>query len=159
MRSLQVKFSALLVAMLVVACVSLALVATEHERRALESEVEKRAAALASALAGAAKEPLLAIRQGAYKLIIVPSQNRVSLYDVLQDPGEQEDLMPEAHAISEPLFQQLGKWRGQMARTRQFFQPGGNLYSSIFSPVSGQCLWMISVGGVCVIIKSRLGAW
>jgi class 3 adenylate cyclase len=63
LRSLQVKFSALLVAMLVVACVSLALVATEHERRALESEVEKRAAALASALAGAAKEPLLAIRQ------------------------------------------------------------------------------------------------
>jgi class 3 adenylate cyclase len=66
LRSLQVKFSALLVTLLVVACVSLALVATEHERRALESEVEKRAAALAGSLAGAAKEPLLAIRQGAF---------------------------------------------------------------------------------------------
>ncbi|MBW2267844.1 MAG: HAMP domain-containing protein [Deltaproteobacteria bacterium] len=66
MRSLQVKFSALLVTLLVVACISLALVATEHERGALESEVEKRGAALASSLAGAAKEPLLAIQQGAF---------------------------------------------------------------------------------------------
>lgn len=66
LRSLQVKFSALLVTLLVVACVSLALVATEHERGALESEVEQRGAALASALAGAAKEPLLAIGQGGF---------------------------------------------------------------------------------------------
>ena len=66
MRSLQVKFSTLLVSLIVLACVSFALVATEHERGALESEVEKRGAALATALAGAAKEPLLAIREGAF---------------------------------------------------------------------------------------------
>ncbi len=59
MRSLQVKVSGLLVALLVVACVSLALIATEHERSALEAEVEKRARGLAASLAGAAKEPLL----------------------------------------------------------------------------------------------------
>ncbi len=66
MRSLSVKFSALIVTLLLVACVSLALVATQHERGALESEVEKRGAALALSLAGAAKEPLLAIRQGGF---------------------------------------------------------------------------------------------
>jgi class 3 adenylate cyclase len=64
LRSLQVKFSALVVALLVVACVSLALVATQHERGALESEVEKRGRALARSLAGAAKEPLLDAEQG-----------------------------------------------------------------------------------------------
>ena len=58
------KFSGLVVALLVVACVSLALVATEHERVALEAEVEKRGAALARSLAGAAEEPLLDVVQG-----------------------------------------------------------------------------------------------
>jgi len=62
--SLQVKFSALVVTLLVVACTGLALIATQHERRALEAEVEKRGRALASNLAGAAKEPLLAVDQG-----------------------------------------------------------------------------------------------
>ena len=46
MRSLQVKFSALVVMLLVAACVSLALVATRHERGALEDEIEKRARTL-----------------------------------------------------------------------------------------------------------------
>jgi class 3 adenylate cyclase len=59
LRSLQVKFSALVVALLVTACVGLAVLATRHERRALEAEVEKRGRTLASNLAGAAKEPLL----------------------------------------------------------------------------------------------------
>ncbi len=58
------KFSGLVVALLVVACVSLALVATQHERVALEAEVEKRGAALARSLAGAAEEPLLDVVQG-----------------------------------------------------------------------------------------------
>ena len=66
MRSLQVKFSALVVALLIVACVSLALVATQHERGALEAEVEKRGRALAGSLAGAAEEPLLDVVQGEF---------------------------------------------------------------------------------------------
>jgi sensor histidine kinase regulating citrate/malate metabolism len=62
--SLQVKFSALVVTLLAVACTGLAVIATQHERRALEAEVEKRGRALVSNLAGAAKEPLLAVDQG-----------------------------------------------------------------------------------------------
>ncbi|MDH3519310.1 MAG: HAMP domain-containing protein [Myxococcales bacterium] len=64
MRSLQVKFSALVVTLLVVASVGLAFIATQHERRALEAEVEKRGRALVVNLAGAAKEPLLEADQG-----------------------------------------------------------------------------------------------
>ena len=46
------------------ACLGLAWVATQHERSALEAEVEKRGRALAASLAGAAKEPLLGVEQG-----------------------------------------------------------------------------------------------
>ena len=66
MRSLQVKFSALVVMLLVAACVSLALVATQHERGALEDEIEKRARTLVRNLAGAAKDPLLEVEQGKF---------------------------------------------------------------------------------------------
>ena len=66
MRSLQIKFSSLVVSLLVVACVCLAVIATQHERRALEAEVEKTGRALITNLAGAAKEPLLEVEQGAF---------------------------------------------------------------------------------------------
>jgi adenylate cyclase len=59
LRSLQVKFGALLVTLLVVTCVGLAWLSTQHERGALEAEVENRAHALSRALAGTVKEPLL----------------------------------------------------------------------------------------------------
>jgi adenylate cyclase len=59
-RSLQVKFSALVVAILVIACVALAWVATQHERRALEAAVERHGRAIVENLAKDAKEPLLA---------------------------------------------------------------------------------------------------
>ena len=60
MRSLQVKFSALVVTTLVVACVSLAWMATQHERSSLTAAVEAHGRSLALNLAGDAKEPLLA---------------------------------------------------------------------------------------------------
>ncbi len=60
MRSLQVKFSLLVVTLLAVACIGLAWLATRHERAALVAEVERRGLDLARNLAGDAKEPLLA---------------------------------------------------------------------------------------------------
>ena len=59
MRSLQVKFSALVVALLVVASAGLTWLATRHERAALEAEVRKRGVALVTNLAGNAKVPWL----------------------------------------------------------------------------------------------------
>jgi class 3 adenylate cyclase len=66
LRSLQVKFSALIVSVLAIACAALTLVATQHERRALEAEVHERVEALARSLAGAAEEPLLGAEQGSF---------------------------------------------------------------------------------------------
>jgi adenylate cyclase len=59
LRSLQLKFSALVVALLVVACVVLAWMATRHERASVEAEIERGTIALAMNLAQNAKTPLL----------------------------------------------------------------------------------------------------
>jgi adenylate cyclase len=59
LRSLQLKFSALVVALLVVACVVLAWMATRHERASVEAEIERSAVALAKNLAQDAKVALI----------------------------------------------------------------------------------------------------
>lgn len=80
MRSLQVKFSALVVAILVIACVALAWVATQHERRALEAAAQRHGAALVENLAKDAKEPLLA-------------SDALRLGALTQHAGEEEGLV------------------------------------------------------------------
>ena len=59
MRSLQLKFSALVVALLAAACVVLAWMATRHERGSLEAEITRSAVALAKNLAQDAKVALI----------------------------------------------------------------------------------------------------
>jgi class 3 adenylate cyclase len=86
LRSLQVKFSALVVSLLVLACVGLAYLATRHEQAALESEVEKRAHALAVNLAGAAKEPLLDLGEGDF-------DRELSLERLIREAGEAEGVV------------------------------------------------------------------
>jgi class 3 adenylate cyclase len=59
LRSLQFKFSALVVALLVLGSFALTMLATRHERRALETEIERFGVALARNLAGDAKLSLI----------------------------------------------------------------------------------------------------
>lgn len=59
MRSLQFKFSALVIALLVLAAGALTWIATDQERTALETEIERFAVSLTENLAGDAKVPLL----------------------------------------------------------------------------------------------------
>jgi adenylate cyclase len=54
------KFSALVVGLLLLACIGLAMIATKHERAALEGAIAERGQTLVANLAGNAKEPLLA---------------------------------------------------------------------------------------------------
>ncbi|MCH7645229.1 MAG: HAMP domain-containing protein [Myxococcales bacterium] len=86
MRSLQIKFSALVVTLLVVASVSLTVIATKHERGALEAEVEKRGRAVAKHLAGAAKEPLLSAEQGDFG-------HELTLEQLVEDVGTGEGVV------------------------------------------------------------------
>jgi class 3 adenylate cyclase len=64
MHSLQVKFSVLVAVLLMAACATLAFIAIRHERRALESEVERRGSALTEELASAAAAGLRAVERG-----------------------------------------------------------------------------------------------
>jgi class 3 adenylate cyclase len=86
LRSLQIKFSALVVSLLVVASVGLTVIATQHERRALEAEVEKRGHAVAKHLAGAAKEPLLSVEQGDFG-------HELTLEQLVEDVGTGEGVV------------------------------------------------------------------
>jgi class 3 adenylate cyclase len=88
-HSLQVKFSALVIALLVAACGCLAYFATEHERDALETAVEKHGRTLTTNLAGAAKDPLLTIEQGDFgaELGLEP------LLEELEEVGVSEGLV------------------------------------------------------------------
>jgi uncharacterized membrane protein affecting hemolysin expression len=70
LRSLQLKFSALVVALLVVACVMLAWMATRHERGSVEAEIERSAVALAKNLAQDAKVPLIENDQLALRALV-----------------------------------------------------------------------------------------
>jgi class 3 adenylate cyclase len=63
-RSLRVKFSALVVTLLVLASGMLTWIATQHERQALEAEIENRARMLATYLAGTASDSLLGAGKG-----------------------------------------------------------------------------------------------
>jgi len=85
-RSLQVKFSALVVSLLVAACVGLTWIATRHERSALEDEVEKRGRALAASLAGAAKGPILEADQGNF-------ERELSLEQLIREVGAAEGVV------------------------------------------------------------------
>ena len=86
MRSLQVKFSALVVSLLVAACVGLTWIATRHERSALEDEVEKRGRALAASLAGAAKTPILEAHEGNF-------ERELSLEQLIREVGGAEGVV------------------------------------------------------------------
>jgi len=86
LRSLQIKFSALVITLLVVASVGLTVIATQHERRALEAEVKKRGRAVAQHLAGAAKEPLLSAEQGDFG-------HELTLEQLVEDVGTGEGVV------------------------------------------------------------------
>jgi adenylate cyclase len=85
-RSLQVKFSALVIALLVAACGSLAYIATEHERHALETAAEKLGEALTKNLAGAAKDSLLAVKAGDF-------EGELDLVRLVEEVGESEGVV------------------------------------------------------------------
>lgn len=75
-----------MVSLLVLACVGLAVLATQHERAALEDEVTKRGRALALNLAGAAKEPLLDLGDGDF-------DRELSLEGLIQETGQAEGVV------------------------------------------------------------------
>lgn len=55
-----------------------------------------------------------AVRSGRYKLIDFYLQNRIELYDLERDPGEQHDLSAEKPEVVERLLSKIKTWRKDM---------------------------------------------
>ncbi len=129
MRSLQVKFSVLVVSLLATACIGLAWIATQHERSALEAEIETRGRGLAEHLAGVAKEPLLAeddltleslIKQvgsewGVAAVRLVGSEGQVIATLTPSEVGERMPLLVGEGVLDEPASERVGRRRLRVA--------------------------------------------
>ena len=55
-----------------------------------------------------------AIREGKYKLVEFPSEERVELYDLNRDPGERENLTEKRPGDTKRLLGQLNAWREEV---------------------------------------------
>jgi len=60
--------------------------------------------------------PMLAIRDGAWKLLMNPDQSRVELYDVPNDPAEMNNLAAAKPAVVKRLSRQLLAWRATLPK-------------------------------------------
>ena len=57
------------------------------------------------------RSPLLAVREGDWKLLLNPDQSRVELYDIRQDPGEQNNLADRHPEITARLAEKAITWQ------------------------------------------------
>ena len=55
--------------------------------------------------------PMLVARQGKWKLLMNPSRNRVELFDLLADAGEDHNLATEHPQVVQRLATQLMAWQ------------------------------------------------
>jgi arylsulfatase A-like enzyme len=66
-----------------------------------------------------------AIRKGDFKLIVVPDEGRIALYNVTSDPQERNDLSREDEARAAELGAILAQWRAASRALAEGFESGG----------------------------------
>ncbi len=57
------------------------------------------------------KSPMLAIRDGDWKLLMNPDESRVELYDIVKDPREMDNLATDYPHITQKLAKKLMTWQ------------------------------------------------
>jgi arylsulfatase A-like enzyme len=55
--------------------------------------------------------PILAVREGAYKLLFNPDGSRVELYEIPQDPGEYNNLAAQKPEVVKRLMEKGLEWQ------------------------------------------------
>ena len=60
------------------------------------------------------KSPMLAIRDGKWKLLMNPDRSRIELYDIPEDPTELDNLAAQHPEVVKKLSQKLLKWQASL---------------------------------------------
>jgi arylsulfatase A-like enzyme len=60
--------------------------------------------------------PMLAIRDGNWKLLINPDRSRVELYDIPRDPGEMNNLAERNSGVVKRLSNQVLGWQAKLPK-------------------------------------------
>ncbi|GAB4170996.1 MAG: sulfatase-like hydrolase/transferase [Terrimicrobiaceae bacterium] len=74
------------------------------------------------------RSPMLAVREGEWKLLLNPDRSRVELYNVAVDPGEQDNLASSHSDIVERLAAHALKWQSTLPKGRVDPRAGRNDY-------------------------------
>lgn len=74
------------------------------------------------------KSPMLAIRQGRWKLLMNPDGSRIELYDLILDPSELQNRREEEPDIVKDLSQQLMDWKRTLPEGKMSKSAGQNNY-------------------------------
>lgn len=74
------------------------------------------------------KNPIMAIRQDNWKLLINPDESRIELYDIPNDPTELNNLADKNTAIVKMLKEKLLDWHNEMPKADISQRAGNNDY-------------------------------
>jgi N-acetylgalactosamine-6-sulfatase len=74
------------------------------------------------------KSPILAMRQGRWKLLMNPDKSRVELYDIPADPGETDNLADRHPDVVAAMSQPLLAWRAALPEGPMDPDAGSNAY-------------------------------
>ncbi|MFC1676954.1 sulfatase [Planctomycetota bacterium] len=71
------------------------------------------------------RPPLLAIRDGKWKLLMNPDKSRIELYDLVADPRESDNLADQNQDVVNKLSAKLVKWTATLPKERVTHQDAG----------------------------------
>ena len=74
------------------------------------------------------RSPILAIREGDWKLLMNPDRSRVELYDIPCDPSERDNLADRHPDVVEKLSQRVLQWQATLPKGPVDKDAGSNAY-------------------------------
>ena len=74
------------------------------------------------------KSPMLAIREGKWKLLMNPDRSRIELYDIPGDPTELDNVAGQNPEIVKRLSEKLLKWQKTLPKGPIDKEAGSNAY-------------------------------
>ena len=74
------------------------------------------------------KCPMLAIRDGKWKLLMNPDRSRIELYDIPRDPTELDNVADQNPDIVRKLSERLLKWQEMLPAGPIDKEAGSNAY-------------------------------